>query len=286
MAQFGLWETQAEIGYDAMAHLHELNLLPNVTTCRNSRSTHHASASGWKRQLVNQREHEKTVRQLDATSMKTITAALIVAIGMTHLCGCMCVDRVKKIGVHSLDLSPVSFWTNSCGDRLLECQLMDVRPALSRRVDLGTRYIRAPSSGWASLEAAEATYTHPGGRAFAIITSRISNTYDAVDPADGFRLEPAVGGDYRAAQLPADCAPWTLVPDLGGGSCPHYMASASNKTFTLVVCETRVSAAEARRTDAWHGPLQMLLIPAVLIDIVTSPIQLIMILHELSKIDG
>ena len=218
--------------------------------------------------------------------MKTIGTALLLALCASSMLGCMCVDKVKKIGVHTLQLSPHAFWTNSCGDRLLECQMTDFRPALSRRVDLGPRYIRATQSAWVSIEAHEAAFARPGDKAFATITAGFMES-DRTDATPyGFGLVPPITDKYRAAQLPSECSPWTQVPDLGAGSCPHYSASISNKLFILVVCETRIATGEAQHTDTWHAPAQILLVPAVLIDIVTSPIQLIIILHELSKIDG
>jgi hypothetical protein len=198
----------------------------------------------------------------------------------------MCVEKVKKIGVHTLQLSPRAFWTNSCHDRLLECQLTDFRPASSRRVDMGPRYVCASQSAWASIEAHAAAFARPDDKAFAVITAGFIKSDLTNATPDGFRLVPPISDKYRAPRLPSECAPWNQVPDLGAGSCPHYLVSVSNKSFTLLVCETQIAAADAQRTDAWHRPAQILLVPAVLVDIVTSPIQLIMILHELSKIDG
>jgi hypothetical protein len=214
--------------------------------------------------------------------MRILVKAAVILISASVLSGCMCVQKVQNIGVHHLRLHPLDIWTNGCGDRLLSCTLTDYRPASSQSVNLGRRFVTADKSTWADLEQESAAGLPDSRirRAFRVITAcPVTSTSECA-----FALEPPDTSRKLTPTLPATCEPWTLAEDAAGGSCPHYITTGANGPITIIVCEARIETKYAVYKDSWHAPAQILVIPALILDVVTSPIQFVMIMNSLSRI--
>ena len=200
----------------------------------------------------------------------------------------MCVDMVKHVGVHSTKLQPIAFWTNACGDRALECNVWDTHEATSTRRDFGKRFVYASQVTW-STAVSNAAGANFGGKELTVyLEPRIILGTNGVEmAADHFVLIP---GDVRRRVIavpPETCGSWMLDAEKSRSySCPHYSTVTGAHTIEVIICSATIAASEARHKIGCWKPAQLLLLPAYVVDVVTSPIQFVIIMHRLSKIDG
>ena len=219
--------------------------------------------------------------------MKQILRNIFVALCFISQSGCLCVETVKHIGVHETQLTPTSFFTNTCGDVVLECKVSDIHRATSASRDIGTRYIYASRSTW-DATVSRSTGTNIYGKRIPVYLEPIvmCSSNNTLPAADGFWLIPGDVKHWLIAQPPEECEPWSpaAADNAQHSSCPRYSASIGSQPVEVIICSAKVSRAQYK--TRWWKPAQILQVPAYAVDILTFPIQFIIIMHELSTIGG
>lgn len=203
---------------------------------------------------------------------------------LAPLSGCMCVDKVQRIGVHSTALQPVRIWTNDLGDRALECRVADVHEATASRRNLGARFIRAPRSAWSNaVGAVDAKRgVDRDGPVSVELVARL-----AAENEDDFLLVPSDVRQRHLAAAPDESGGWAFAEQDAArwGGCAGYVEMLGPRTVEVVICSASLAWPESQYRTRWGSAAQLLLIvPAFVVDVITAPVQVVIILNELSRI--
>ncbi len=227
--------------------------------------------------------------------MKRILTALtlIAAVAGTQS-GCMCVRAVKTGGTHYRRLQPTAVWTNSAAETMVECQLLDTQMLSGRSQQLGTRLVCASPSTWNSAIRAEVENqkqramryqsTNEITHFFFRPTVTLSTTNATAVFTGEFVLYPPVLD--HVVENDFVTSGWFRCGIPRNSSHPSWPVTLDGRTITVYVDSVALPQEVQRYKDWWWYPNQILLIPAYVVDIVTSPIQFLMVMNSLSKIDG
>lgn len=228
--------------------------------------------------------------------MKRILTSVVLLAAVTYAqTGCMCVHAVKTAGTHRRHLSATAVWTNTTGNIAIECKMADTMVLSQRSEPLGTRFVFAAPETWERAISSEIKKQEHYARRrdktrridhiYLRATVALSVTNETEVCKGGFVLfPPDVSSRCDAPPLDAAWSRCAIPPD--SGNTPRFDAAVSNQPVTVYIGTVALPRDAQQYKDWWWGPNQVLLIPAYAVDIVTSPIQFIMIMNALSKIDG
>jgi hypothetical protein len=175
---------------------------------------------------------------------------------------------------------------------MVECNVIDTRVLSGKDQNLGKRLVCASPSTWNTAIMAEVetqrnnAERYGGARRIDHIYLRPAVTLSVTNAADvfsgGFVLFPSAIAVSLEAEPPA--SGWIRCGISKNDSCPSWPVNVDGQILTVSVDSVSLPATAKKYKDWWWYPNQVLLIPAYAVDIVTSPIQLLMIMHSLSKI--
>jgi len=209
-------------------------------------------------------------------------------------CGCLCAHAVVTGGTHLRHLKPTGVWTDGQARVMVECSVLDLQLLSCNSQSLGTRLVCASPATWQSAIEAEVGKQQRDAERY-----RGPSTIDHIFLRPAVALPATTGANVFAGNfvlLPSDITTLSDAEPPGSGwvrhgipvnaSCPSWPANVGGRVVTVHV-DGVVLPQEARRyKDWWWYPNQVLLLPACAVDVVTSPIQFLMIIHSLGKIDG
>lgn len=188
--------------------------------------------------------------------------------------GCAFVHTVRHAGVYDLYLKPQAMWISGTNEMALECRLKDRHKP---DVDLGTRFVVAPTPSWSNLVAqgyARRYGTHPEegmNRVHIDIPLVSTQGVFVLIPPDARRvLNPGIPNSWEGVGSPYREG-WFEYPF--GDETLRVQASGMIKLAPEV----------GNHTKWWHYPTQVLVIPALALDVVTGPLQVWWVLNEFNK---
>ena len=219
--------------------------------------------------------------------------ALMAMIAITQS-GCMCVHAVKTGGTHIRCLQPTGVWTNSAAEVMVECSALDKRVLSNKTQNLGKRLVCASPSAWNSAIKAEFEKQRKNAERYGrtnkidLVFLRPAVTLSVTNAANMFAgnfvlFPPDIAAVSDAQPLMSG---WTRCGIPKNASYPSWLVNVDGQTLTIYVDSLGLPEEARRYKDWWWYPNQVFLIPAYAVDIVTCPIQFLMIMHSLSKIDG
>lgn len=254
-----------------------------------------AASAGWLVNRDSQQDDLYSLRILRNNEMKRPTGILaLTALIVVAQSGCMCVYAVKTGGTHIRYLQPIAAWTNNAAEVMVECSALDKRVLPDKAQDLGKRFVCASPLTWDAAIKAEFEKQRKNAERYGR-TSRIDHvflrpgvTLTATNAADAFAgsfvLFPPDMAVSSNAEPPG--AGWMRRGIPKNSSYPSWLAAVDGETLTIYVDNVGLPEEVRRYKDWWWYPNQLLLIPAYAVDIVTSPIQILVIMHSLGKIGG
>lgn len=225
---------------------------------------------------------------------RQITALMLIATIAATQSGCMCVHAVKTGGTHHRRLQPTAVWTNTAAEVMVECQLLDTRMLSGKSQVAGTHLVCASPSTWDGAIQAEVqnqrqqAMRYQGTNQITHFFLRPSVTISETNTADVFGgqfiLFPPILDDAGAYTLPT--SGWFRCSTPENTSHPRWLVTVEGQAITVYVDNVIIPQEVQRYKDWWWYPNQILLVPALVVDIVTAPIQFLMVMNSLSKIDG
>jgi len=203
--------------------------------------------------------------------------------------GCMCVYAVRTGGTHLRYLKPTGVWTNTTGEVVVECAIFDKWVLSDESRNLGKRLVCASPATWKSkVEAVVAKRYRIADKIDYVLPIRLDVTLSVTNAADvfagGFVLFPSEIMTLNDAEPPT--SGWVRCGISKNASYPSWPINIDGQVFTIRVDQVSLPQEARKYKDWWWYPNQVLLIPALAVDIVTSPIQFLMGMHSLSKIGG
>lgn len=208
--------------------------------------------------------------------------------------GCMCVRAVQTGGTHYRHLKASAVWTNSSAHVMVECSVWDTRLLSKKSQNLGTRYVCAPPVVWNEVISAAFENEkrvarldpHTNTNKFRGISLRLDVSLTVTNAADvytgGFVLVPPEIAATKDAAPPSNG--WVRIAIPRYSESPRFPVTLGDQTLTVRIEQLTLPQNAQRYKDWWWYPNQVLLIPAYAVDIATSPIQFLIIMHSLSKI--
>jgi hypothetical protein len=193
--------------------------------------------------------------------------------------------------MRDLRLKSEAFWTNAQDNVMLECTVLEGSQQSTVRRSRGSCFVSASPAVWSStisnriaqLHAFRGIETNKGGQVW--VGLHLSSPSPATNPAQllsgGFAIYPADIGNA----LPEPSTP----PFDGWGERPHteklpYLPVAYGDDLVHVWATVVPSPSTAKVKKWWWYPAQALLLPALAVDIVTFPVQLMLTMHAFNRI--
>lgn len=175
---------------------------------------------------------------------------------------------------------------------MVECQLIDTRLLSGKSQQLGTRLVCASPSTWDSAIRTEVenqkqqAIRHHGTNQITHFYLRPSVTLSTTNAADVFAatftlFPPTL--DYAGDNV-RPTSGWFRCGIPKNSSYPSWPVTLDGQAITIYVDHVALPQEVQRHNDWWWYPNQILLVPALIVDIVTSPIQFLMVMNSLSKI--
>ena len=212
--------------------------------------------------------------------MKNRRLIVLVALLPLTMTSCVCVHAVREAGVHRRSLAPRATWIDPAGEKAVECDLSEQVSARARRHSLGTRFVRASPSTWSNAVAHGYAL-----RSMYNFTQHIDKVVVNIGlppvtnmAGEGFRLSPPDLRTVQTGRLPEG---WQQVSRQE--YAPYFMLEYSNHVETVAIQYVTLAEQDATCKRWWWLPAQVLLPAALVVDIVTFPLQAAVVVHAFNE---